>query len=407
MPELTKSQVITKPGYKEGKTYLSTPVKIRRMRRDPTIKLTRLLYFAGIISADWSVEASDSFYEEAIPYIERQMFPLRRHLLSTAALGLFDFGWQPYEKIFTIENGEFSLKKLKPLVQDITELVEDTDTGQFLGFKQEGKELPLEKCLLLNQDVEGTDWKGESTMSAMEMPYDAALKLNGAAERFDEKIAGAHWIIYYPDGNLTFEGEERPASEIADEILACLQSSGSVAVPMGKPQFGDLNLNEPNSQWKIELVAAPGASFPFADRFGYLDKLKVRGAGFPERSILEGEYGTKAEATAHGDFALTMIEYRHDGILEQVNWHLVNQLLRYQFGQEYQNKVFIKAAPLNDQTRAMLSNLYEKILSNPDGFIREVESIDIDAISEQLGIPKIKEDDEDDMPTLIPEGVPS
>lgn len=394
MPETTKAQVVIKQGYKTGQAPLSSYAKIRRMRKDPTISLVRLLFFAGIIESDWSVEVEDSAYDDAADYIHQQIMPSRRHILSKAALGCFDFGWQPFEKIFAIENGNFVLKKLKPLLQDITTIIEDEDTGQFLGFQQDGKDLPLEKSLLFNFDVEGTNWEGESIMSNMEMPYDAAVKLNGAAERFDEKMAGAHWIVKYPDGESTFNGVTTPNHEIADDILAALRSSGSIAIPMGKAMFQDIGVNDPNTAWSIELITASGATFPFADRFSYLDKLKVRGAGFPERSILEGEFGTKAEAAAHADFVITMIEYRHAGIVETINWHLVNQMLRYQYGASYENKVTIKPAPLNDSKREMLRNLYDRILSNPDGFVREVEAIDVDAVADALGVPRLQEIDD-------------
>jgi len=41
----------------------------------------------------------------------------------------------------------------------------------------------------------------------------------------------------------------------------------------------------------------------FIDRQKYLDALKMRAFGLPERSILEGSHGTKAEADVHADIA--------------------------------------------------------------------------------------------------------
>lgn len=389
MPELSKSQVILQTGYKPGKRPLSSYTKIRQMRKDPTISLVRLMFFAGIIAADWSVEIDSDEYEEAAEYIKDQIIPSRRHILSTAALGCFDFGWQPFEKVFDLRGGVFSLKKLKPLVQDITEIVSNDDTGAFEGFKQADIEIPVDKSLLFNFDVEGTEWTGNSVMSNIESPYDSSLTLQDAAQRFDEKMAGAHWVVYYPDGSTTFNGNDTPNSEIADHILTTLRASGSIAIPIGKGIFDDI-ATEKNG-WRIELITAGGASFPFGDRFDYLDKLKVRGAGFPERSILEGTFGTKAEAETHGDFVITMIEYRHECLVEILNWHLVNQMLKYQFGSSFENKVFIQQAPLNDAKKAMLKDLYDKILSNPDGFVREVEAMDVEAIADSLGVPRIED----------------
>lgn len=408
MPELSKSQVIAKVGYAPDVAPLSSYAKIRQMRKDPTISLVRLMFFAGIIAADWSVETEEDQYDEAVEYIKDQLISSRRHILSTAALGCFDFGWQPFEKVFEVKDGTFSLKKLKSLLQDLTEIKTNEDTGAFEGFIQSDVEIPVEKSLLFNFDVEGTNWTGNSIMSNIESPYDSTMALHSAAKRFDEKMAGAHWVVYYPDGVSTFKDVETPNSEIADHILTTLRASGSIAVPIGKNIFDEV-ATEKNG-WRIELITASGASFPFGDRFDYLDKLKVRGAGFPERSILEGTFGTKAEAEAHGDFVITMIEYRHSCLVETVNWHLVNQMLKFQFGSSFENKVYIKQAPLNDAKRFMLSQLYDKILSNPDGFVREIEVMDVEAIADSLGIPRIEEQDNVVQPIIpkdIPAGLPS
>ena len=410
MPEQTHAQVIVSPSYKLGVTSPMSYTKVRRMRKDPTISLVRLMFFSGIIAAEWSVECDDPLYEDAVDFIHQNILPSRRLLLEKAALGCFDFGWQPFEKVIDIVDGAVKLKKLKPLLQDITKILTDYDelaeegTGQFLGFRQSDRDLPLEKALLFNFDVEGTAWEGNSIMSNIEQPYDSQYALNDAAQRFDEKMAGAHWIVHYPVGNTPFNGKDTPNHEIADAILNSLKSSGSIAIPLGKGIMQDID-NESNG-WKVELITAGGASFPFADRFNYLDKLKVRGAGFPERSILEGQFGTKAEAEAHSDFVITMIEYRHECIIETVNWHLVNQLLRLQFGADYENKVVIQQAPLNDVQRAMLKGIYNQILANPEGFMQESAVLDIEAIADALGIPRITDEEltNDELSKDLPTG---
>lgn len=416
MPELTGPQVFTSVPYTDGVRPM-TLKKLRQMRRDPVIALVRFMFFAGIIQGEWSFEGED---EEQIAFIESQMLPIRRHILSTGALGCFDFGWQPYEKIFDVDqmalkiNNERqppryfnSLRKLKPLIQDDTAIEEDFDTGAFLGFTNGNVTLDLEKCLLLNFDVEGTNWEGESTLENAEAPYDQGVTLREAVKRYDKKMAGAHWIVYYPDGNSKFNGEEVPNHTVAQEILQNLVSSGSIACPIGKTGFQ--TLQEQNQGWKIELITAGGGSLDFTTRFDYLDKSKARALGFPERSILEGLHGTKAEAESHGDFVLTMIEYRHDCLLESINWHLVNQLLRMNYGSGTENDVVIKAAPLSDSSKAMLSKIYDTILASPDGMLREFDRLDVESIAQTLGIPRDERDDDDvdELPENLPAPSPT
>lgn len=402
MPELTGPQISVQPSYADSVPKLSLK-KLRRMRKDPVISLVRRLFFSGILSGEWSYEGEDP---DMVQLIEDQFRPLRRHFLATGALGCFDFGWQPYEKVIEVNPVTYDtqIKKLKPLLQDLTEIIEDDKDGSFKGLKNGDAELPLEKCLLLNWDVEGTNWEGQSTLENAEGPYDQSTILTGAVQRFDKKMAGAHWVIKYPDGKSTFEGKETPNHEIATAVLKSLMSSGGVTIPQGKAMFGsgDFKLENP---WNIELVSAVGAVVDFNVRFDYLDKSKARALGFPERSILEGLHGTKAEAGVHGDFVITMIEYRHECLLEQLNWHLVNQILRLNYGEQADNLVVIKASPINDGDRALIASIYDKILTNPDGFLREIDNLDTQAMSDTLGIPRndmeIEDGDE------LPEGLPA
>ena len=409
--ELTGPQVAVQPGYNTTYESRLTYNKIRRMRKFPTIALLRQLFFAGIYAGSWSVVAESEEFEDAVQYVKDEIFPARRMILQSAAYGCFDFGWQPFEKVYGIDKGSLKLEKLKPLLQDITtiltdddfELYEQTPTGAFMGFKQnlnvqtqngllDSRIVPLPKALLFNIDVEGTNWYGNSLMSNLEWPYDATESLQDTSNRFNEKMAGAHWVVYYPDGNSQFKGVTTPNSTIADSILSALRASGSIAVPLGKTQFQDLADGEANS-WKIELITASGQAFPFGESFSYNDSLMARGAGFPERAILEGNFGTKAEAESHGHFAVGLLESRHAGFLETINWHLVNQMLTMQFGPKYENNVKIVASPIIDSKRMMLSGVYTEILKNPEGFLREIDNIDMDAIADQLEIPRIELDE--------------
>ena len=392
MPELTGPQIITKASYAEG-VPLANNAKLRRMRKDPVIALVRFMFFAGILSGKWSFEkANADVPDEWVDLIKAQLEPMRRHILATGALGCFDFGFQPYEKVFEVspELGTY-IKKLKPLVQDSTTIVTTESDGSFAGLKAGQIELPFEKALLLYFDAEGTDWSGTSTLANAEKAYDDSMAASVSAKRFDQKMAGAQWVVRYPDGKTNFNGEETPNHEIADQILSSLQSSGMIALPISQAMMSADVFNE-KAGWHIELITASGASVEFNQRFEYLDKCKARALGFPERSVLEGNHGTLAEAGAHQDFVLTLIEYRHDCILELINWHLVNQILFFNFGPGTENSVAIVASPINDASKAMLKELYTKILEQPDGFLSELDNIDIPAIASSLGIPRIEQE---------------
>ncbi len=103
--------------------------------------------------------------------------------------------------------------------------------------------------------------------------------------------------------------------------------------------------------------------------------------------MLEGLYGTKAEAEAHADFAITNMEQRHLEATMGLNWHLVNDILILNFGEETQNSVWIKPAPIADAKRALLIQLYTTFLRSPDVLLQEYANLDTEAIAEQLQLP--------------------
>lgn len=373
--------------------------KVREMRKDPTVALARALSIAPILAAQWSYEQENDAPVGAQEFISRMLAPLRFHILRSSFFGCIDFGWQAYEKIFEIrEDGMCYLRKLKPLLQDITDILVDVDTGAFIGVKQEefhhpsrpqGVALSVDKCLLLNIDVEGSNWYGESVMSIVEGPYDSHVKSNAGSERYDQKLAGSHWVIHYPQGQSKIDGsgEEVDNFIIAKRIIARLESSGAIAVPRQIAQHLDsMNESSPDS-WKIELINDPGGQQTFMERMRYLDALKCRAFGLPERAVIEGQFGTKAEAEAHADIAILNMEARHMLIAQQINWHLVNQLLRYNYGPQAENKVYIQPAAIADLEKSWLRDLYTKIISDPNGFLTELDGIDLEALRDRVGIP--------------------
>ncbi len=140
--------------------------------------------------------------------------------------------------------------------------------------------------------------------------------------------------------------------------------------------------------WKIDLLDDGGPKqFSMVARMKYLDALKVRAFGLPERVVLEGQFGTKSEAEQHSDTAIVNMEVRHQIIVQLINWHLVNQLLRFNYGPESENTVFITPAPIVDLVLENTRRTFDKILSSPEGFMSAVDIIDLEAIRDQIGLP--------------------
>jgi len=366
------------------------------MRRHPTIALARRLLRAPMLASSWSLESTDEAPPDAVEFLDKELQPWRTLVIRTAVTADVDYGWQPYEIVLEqVDSGNVGISKIKPLLQQLTTILVNKDTGEFEGFQQnanEGSEvnLTLAESLLISFEVEGSYWYGRARLEDSQRPYDDWLTISDCNNRYDRKLAGVHWIIHYPLGKSPFGegGEEKDNYEIAKIILSALESSGGVVVPTTIADWVDSVNKDSPLAWKIELLGSSGSpQASFTDRMKYLDALMVRGIGLPERSLLEGQFGTKAEALAHADFAITDIEQTHYHICEQVTHQLINHLLEINYGPEYKDTITLVPSPISEARRTALKELYLKLLENPEILAMEVGRIDMDGLRDQVEVP--------------------
>ena len=366
----------------------------RALRRDPTVALGRGLLVSGIMAGSWSVESDEDTRPEIVEMVNA-LLPLREDIMRTVvSYGRVDFGWMPYEKIFTIANG-LTMLRLKPLLHDITTVLIDQN-GNFSGYRQgniqtaKSIDIPAEKCLHIAFDVEGSNLYGEPLLENIRAIQTSWTDCDAGAKRYDKKIAGSHWIVHYPPGTSQVDDETVENADIAKQLLLALESSGSMSLPSTTAEYLQ-ELNDSNVaklyQWDVKLISDVSARQPaFSDRLKYLDSLKIRGLILPERSMLEGKFGTKAEAGEHIGLAITGMQNIDKTITRAINEQVVNQLLGLNFGPEAVNKARLVAAPLVDLEAAFLRKLYLALAPNDAG------TVDTTLLKAQLNIPTKKED---------------
>lgn len=389
-----------------GMPFLYNPVAAsydtyRVMRKHPTVAMIRMLSVAPVIASNWSIESSSDAPKGADDMIRDQLLPLRPLILEECMLhGLIDFGWSAFEKVFEQDSqGAIVLRRLKPLLPDISTIMIGMK-GEFAGIRQTGPlahivDLDVEKCLLTSYAVEGSNWYGNPRMENVRLVYNKWMECDVGAARYDKKIAGSHWVIYYPPG-YTGEGDDRKDNyDIAMGILASIEASGSMVLPSTTIAFLD-ELNQSTDAkraWQVEFLQdSGGKQLSFVNRLRYLDSLIARGLITPERAVTEGQMGTKAEAGIHSDAAATAMDLEHQHTVRLVNWHLVNQLLRLNYGPDAENTVWLVPAPMDDTSIAFLRTLYQGFISNPQTSAEEYAHIDRDSLRERIGVPYVEED---------------
>lgn len=402
MKETTGKQTIkaTVVGLSNGgilSSNLSVSYETRRIiRKDPTIALARSFSIGPIFSSEWSIRGKKGADEEWVSFIEEQISGWRLLFLNHALYSGIDFGWAPFEVVYGIKEGRFVLKKLKPLLQDITEIKVEEKTGSFVGYEQKKDDgsivfLKSEKALHVAFRVEGTMWHGQALLDNIVKTYNSWIDADNGAKRYDKKVAGTKHIIYYPPGDCLDEnGQTVDNGEMAKRILNTLEASGNIAVPNNVLEHLEgLNASQLEPyRWRIELLEDKKGKQPtFISRLKYLDVLKARGLMMPERSLLEGEHGTLSEASAHIDLALTNMDIVHTLAVEALNKQVVDTLLKQNFGEKAIGKVRIFPASLVDERLVYLQKVYLAMISESDND-EEIRGIDTVAMKELLGVPK-------------------
>jgi hypothetical protein len=104
---------------------------------------------------------------------------------------------------------------------------------------------------------------------------------------------------------------------------------------------------------------------------------------------LEGQFGTKAEAQTHGDLGLLDGEKLLRDTSRVVNWHVVDQLLVLNFGEDARGSVYFEPNPLQDASVQFARDLVKAMMSTPDG--REEIKIyaDVQQIIESTSLPML------------------
>ena len=406
--------------------YYVSPQRIREIKKDATVRLVRQAVAAPMIHTPWTFKSNEKAPSEAKEFIEGVFKHTRDWLLQGSIYGALDFGWMPYELVYQpTKNGQITITKFKQLLQDYTWILIYVDTGDFAGFTNwpvynmylstnraySGFEIEIEEkyAMNINLEVEGTDWYGISTSSSLDALVSDWEDVNKSANRYDKKVAGATWVVYYPVGMTPFNGVETANDVIATSILDTLEASGGVAVPDEIQEWvsglEDSIDKDIKGKWRIELISAQtSAQTSFNDRQKYLDNLKIRVFGIPERSLLEGTHGTKAEASVHAEVGLSTIDTKHRLIVNQYNQCAINKLLQLNWGEEAVGSVWIEVAPLVSSRFSILKDLYSRILQSPDLGVLEGQNLDIKAIREELAIPAAPDaDDVLEVETVEPE----
>lgn len=393
------------PGF--GKPPPGSITTYRMMRANPTIALARLVESAPIKATSWSFEAADDARPGALEFIEAALTDEIDALVKNALLA-YDYGFSAWEKVWKVDRVDGVMRlvyhKLKALLVDITEARIDKDDGSFGGAKQKDVVLDPEYVLWFTHDGEpGNEWFGRSKNENLRIPWNAWNKLHEAAGKYGHRAAGPIPLIQYPPGNSqNASGSEVANFTIGQGILANLQSGNGILAPNELVKWAEAFANrggDPSKlkSWLFDFIEPKNRyGDDYVKLLSHEEKLMVRGRLLPERAVLEGEHGTKAEASVHTDIVLSGAQDFLTDLATCINWYLIDPLLVMNYGEDARGSVTANPAPLVDEQRSLLRDMTMKILSAPTNVDRALAIFNIDAAMDQLGLPKIEGEPEPD-----------
>lgn len=404
--ESTRMQLATatifSPGLRSYLLYSPLPATLqtyKSMGTDPVIGLAMDYIIASIVSAGETIESDPDAPEEIKNFIEHQWDVIKPKLMSLALRDVYRYGWSSFEKVWYIDAKGYAIIKPKQLEAQITGLMVDPQTGHLNGVVQPlvlgtanspsigfPVQMDMEHACVFSWQPEGSQWYGTSTFERVRAAYNDYLESNEGAKRYDKYISGAHWIVYYPDGvNVTLDGTSVTSAAAAASLLESLESSGAITIPVPVQTVMGQLADQTNGGWDVQIISDTTPRQPsFADRLRFLDVQKVRGLGLTERSMFESSSGTRADAGTHTDVVLSILEWRHNWLITEVNAQIINPLVEQNYGPEYMDMVRVVPVQIQKDSIQAAAEIY-KLLMQADP--EEAKAIDKPALRSMLQIP--------------------
>jgi hypothetical protein len=371
----------------------------RQMSAHPTIALAISIVKSPIVANGYIVQKSDgSVPDDWQQTVARQLDPLIRPL-KRDALRALEFGWAGFEKIWTEKSGQLCLSRLKPLLPDarFTEILIDAN-GSFAGLRAAGidgqpVDLPPTKSFHFASDGEAGNLLGKSRHENIRRRYLEWEQVAAKAHRYQTKVANILTQIHYPDGtSKDASGADRPNYWIAQSLAASIADGKAVAVPNFFHSSADPRIAAElagKSAWIIDFKDPGGADHAagFINYLRYLDSLMFRGWLRPERTGLESDHGSRADAQTHTDTADLDGELIEGELFDNINRQITDDILKLNFGPEAAGSVKLVPTARSDDKARQSADLLDKLLATPQGFEAFAKVVDLPAMIGEIGLP--------------------
>lgn len=376
----------------------------RQMRACPTVAIARTAASAPIKAAPWVVDHADDADEELVGAVQ-EIIDLHRTALLRHAVTALDYGFAAWRIDWDIVDGLVVPVRIVPQLPEETKaLVDKRKPDELAAAEFDGVKVPRAKVLWHSSDSDGVGFYGRARGENIRTVWPAWNDTLSRIGRYTAKSAGVVPMVEYPEGKSRDRtGSEIDNFEIAEKVLSALGAGKGVAMPNSLVAWADEAIRRgvdiaKLKAWSIQfLESGTGHGNEYVGIMRYMDSLIMRGWLVPERAATEGQMGTKAEAEAHGDVAVSAAEQEAADIVASVNRHVVQPMLRMNAGKAAENSVIIVAAPIDRETRAALRQIVGQLLTGPIGPDLALELVNLDAAFDAAGLPRRDGTDQEEL----------
>jgi hypothetical protein len=376
------------------------------MDKDPTIELVRGTLMGEILSVPRSYEAREGTPDWIVHLVSLALEPIMVGLLSDCFEALAH-RWQPFEVVWStrrytgVGKEEFQVPVFfKPLAPELT-LAVTTPGGRLIGVQQYDPDPKATDPLTLtgykafvfaNEAPTGTPFGKSRHESCRARAWWPSIVANWMGMLIDNNESGSVFHVKGPPTDLDgakriTQALTRGKSTYSSNFLATSrQSAPNAAIPIN-PQLAG------NSAYDIEqfnLQSRAPAAVALLDKLRYYDSLKVRAWRKPERALLEGQHGTKAEAETHSESSRSDGETVCLRIATALNQWTINELVTRAAGEQYRDCVRLVFGSLVDRQKSWDERVIDAALGDPQPRAQMLNQLDVDAISKRRGLPANK-----------------
>lgn len=401
------------PGY--GTLYSGSYPVYRWILQHPIVRLVRSIAISPIMVSTWEYEkADDAVADDYVDLVRRNFDPLRNSLLTNFFTPGRDMGWQGGEPIWEVVEGEYRLVRMKPLVQDATECLQD-NFGNFVGLrnyvppkdKTGHIDLPAPYKAWkytydgLNGYPYGRSWLENIRMTAWRDWLDCAQQL----QKLGAKITGIVSIVISPAGSFPTGNPDKPFvtyRENAEKAINAL-ARGAAGVWFPSLALGvDAKGNVDAMKLLAELAGKSATNIELADfgsnspaitgileRMKHDEELMFAGGLRPPRTGLEAAHGAKADADVHTDTGTLNSELDDTDFADQLQ-PLVDAVLVANKGERAKGKVRINPASLVDRMASTLKALLLAGVNIPEVAVELYRTMDVNKMLKTLNVGTVK-----------------